>query len=219
MTDRLPADLIIFDLDGTLIDSSKDIAWATNKTLATLGMKELPYEEILGYIGWGVKMLLLQALPEENHHLFDDARDVFMSCYADHLLVDTRPYPGVEETLGSLRDRKKTLAIVTNKPVKLAEAILEDLSLKDYFDPVLGGDSVHNKKPHPEGIEKVINGLSINRDCTVFVGDSRIDVVAGKSAGIRTVGAAYGFRGRDELEEAGADIIIEQIGDLQESTV
>lgn len=208
------ADLIIFDLDGTLIDSSEDIAWAVNKTLTRMEMDELPHDVIRGYIGHGVRALLNQAIPLARHHLLESAREIFLGYYKDHLLVKTRLYPGVRETLGYFHKRGKRMAVVTNKPLKLTEEILKGLDVARFFSIVLGGDSIQNKKPAPEAIEVVLNNLKVEREKTILVGDSRIDIESGKRAGVLTCGAAYGFRGREELIEAGADAIISEIGEL-----
>lgn len=208
------ADLIIFDLDGTLIDSSKDIAWAVNKTLTRMEMDELPHDVIRGYIGHGVRALLNQAIPLARHHLLESAREIFLGYYKDHLLVETRLYPEVRETLGYFHKRGKRMAVVTNKPLKLTEEILKGLDVARFFSIVLGGDSIQNKKPAPEAIEVVLNDLKVEREKTILVGDSRIDIESGKRAGVLTCGVAYGFRGREELIEAGADAIISEIGEL-----
>ncbi len=208
-------ELLIFDLDGTLIDSSEDIAWSVNRTLMKLGMEPLPYSVILGYIGWGVRMLLEQAMPVDSHHLLDEARRIFLDFYGSHLTVKTRLYSGVEETLHHLHARGFKMAIVTNKPIALTKEILNALSLTPHFTPVLGGDSVRNKKPHPESVETVLREHSLSPAGALFIGDSRIDIETGKAAGIGTIGAAYGFRGRMELENAGADQIIDSFDALK----
>ncbi len=206
------AELIIFDLDGTLIDSSEDIAWAVNKTLRQMGFEELSYQAIKERIGWGVKMLLQKVLPEEKQIFLEEARTIFMGYYSNHLLVKTKLYPGVKDVLEHFKDKK--LAIATNKPLNLTEKILDELDISDCFYKVVGGDGVQNKKPAPEAIEIILKGINALPQNTVFVGDSRIDIEAGKKAGVITIGAAYGFRGRQELEEAGADVIIENIKEL-----
>ncbi len=217
MKEKINIDLIIFDLDGTLIDSSKDIAWAVNKTLSHLGFNELSYDVIKSYIGWGVKMLLEQAVPKERHNILDHARKIFLKYYEEHLLVDTHMYSGAKDILEYFKNKK--LAIVTNKPIGLTEKILDGLNISKYFQKVIGGDSVQNKKPHPEAIDIVLNELSVKPERTIFIGDSRIDIEAGKNAGIITCGAVYGFRGKDELVNAGADFLIDEIKELKEVVI
>jgi len=209
-------ELLIFDLDGTLIDSSEDIAWSVNRTLERLGFEPLTYSVILSYIGWGVKMLLNQALPDDSKQLLDEAKGIFLDLYGRHLTIKTRPYPGVEETLHALHGRGLKMAIVTNKPISFTREILDALSLTPLFTPVLGGDSVRRKKPDPESAETVLRAHDISPARALFIGDSRIDIETGKAAGTATIGAAYGFRGRGELEDAGADSIIDTFNELND---
>lgn len=205
-------ELLIFDLDGTLIDSSEDIAWAVNKMLIEMGFEELPYQTIKDRIGWGVKMLLQKVLPEEKYNLLEEAMAIFMTHYSNHLLVKTKPYNGAVAILDHFKSKK--LAVATNKPLNLTEKILDGLNISGYFEKVVGGDGVQNKKPAPEAIEIILKDINASPRETVFVGDSKIDIEAGKRAGVVTIGAAYGFRGRQELKEAGADAIINDIKEL-----
>jgi phosphoglycolate phosphatase len=213
------ADLIIFDLDGTLIDSTGDIAWAANRTLSSMGYDKVNTDTITSSIGWGVKSLLEKLMPEEETRRIDEARETFLKHYGGHLTVETRPYPGTLETLEYFNGKNKNMALVTNKPIGLTERIIEDLGMKGFFKMVLGGDSLEYKKPHPEPILKVMEGLDGDPEKTVFVGDSAIDCETARRAGVITIGAAYGFRGREELIEAGCGIIIENVGELMELVV
>jgi len=208
-------ELIIFDLDGTLIDSSEDIAWAANMTLAELGYKKIDPEKVKEGIGWGVKTLLEKMMPGETAERIDYARDRFLEFYWDHSVVSTYLYPGVEETLQFFKQKNTKLAVVTNKPVRFSEKILADLEIVRYFMLILGGDSVVNRKPHPEPVEKALTSLGVTRDRCVIVGDSPVDCEAGKRAGIATIGVEYGFRSRKELEDAGCDQIINEISALK----
>ena len=209
-------DLIIFDLDGTLIDSSDDIAWVSNRTLLYMGHEEMDIEAIKEAIGWGVKTLLGRLMPGEVPERISHAREKFLEYYWEHLVVKTFPYPGVTETLEYFKGLNKKMAIVTNKPIKFTERILDELALREFFVMVLGGDSLANRKPHPEPVEKVISTFGIAHEHTVFVGDSKIDYEAGKSAGVFTIGAEYGFRGKEELEAAGFDMIIRNFSELKD---
>lgn len=206
--------LIIFDLDGTLVDSSEDIIWAANRTLEELGLPPREDMHIKRRIGWGVTPLLEKLLPEESPEGIVRARDVFLKHYGAHLTVSTTPYPGVVDTLKGFKRRGKLMAIVTNKPVVPSIEIVEALGLAAFFQLVLGGDSCKNKKPHPEPLLTVLDRLDVEPREAVFVGDSAVDMEAGKSAGLKTIGAAYGFRGRVELEEAGCSAVIDGFGEL-----
>jgi len=212
---KIAADLIIFDLDGTLIDSSEDIAWATNKTLNAFGYNEMGIEDIKDNIGWGVRSLLEKLMPEETLEKIMEARDKFLDFYGKHLVVKTYVYPGVEDTLKHFKSMDKLMAVVTNKPEGLAEKILEELNLSSYFARVVGGDSFSNRKPHPEPVEKVLGFSGIGPEKAVIVGDSPIDCETGKRAGTSTIGVTYGFRAKHELEEACCDAIVDSFPELK----
>lgn len=211
----METDLIIFDLDGTLIDSSEDIAWSANRTLSAMGRAEMEPREIIGHIGWGVKPLLQKLMPDESEERIAEARLRFLDFYGGHLVVKTRLYPGVEDTVGRFNEAGKKMAVVTNKPFGLAERILDSFGLRRFFPLVLGGDSLPNKKPHPEPIERAMRELSCRPERTAVVGDSPVDCEAGKAAGAFTVGVSYGFRGRGELAAAGCDIIVDDFPSLR----
>lgn len=215
MKERFDADHLLFDLDGTLVDSSLDIAHAANLTLSGLGYGTRPLEYIKERIGWGVKMLLVQLLPDEPPEKIEEARARFLEHYGGALTVHTAPYPGVMETMTRFRDLGKVMAVVTNKPEGLSVRLLEELGLDGFFRMVVGGDSVEQKKPHPEPILKVMEGLGADPARTVFVGDSPVDCESGRAAGVRTVGVSYGFRGVEELTGAGCDVIIDRFSDLE----
>lgn len=207
-------ELIIFDLDGTLIDSSVDIAWAANRTLVSYGLNERSEADIRDNIGWGVKPLLERLMPGSGPLRIASAKERFLEFYWGHLTVGTRLFEGVEETLKGLRARDKRLAIVTNKPVLFARKILDELGIGLCFDRVEGGDSFQNKKPHPEPLEKVIEGIGISRDLSAFVGDSAIDRETGKKAGVFTIGVSYGFRAGATIEELCFDAVIDRFSEL-----
>lgn len=212
-------ELIIFDLDGTLIDSSDDIAWAANKTLLYMGKSEREIEVIKENIGWGVKVLIERLMPGEDEGRIRTARGKFLEYYWEHLNVKTFLYPGVLDTLKYLKGIDKKMAIVTNKQIKYTERIIEELAIKNLFDMVLGGDSLTNRKPHPEPVEKIIAALAVQKDMAVFVGDSPVDCEAGKGAGIFTIGVEYGFRDKEDLISAGFDLLIKEFSELRDIIV
>src|SRR4030067_3616544 len=156
LVETFDVDLIIFDLDGTLIDSSEDIASAANMVLAELGHQKMDSEKVKEGVGWGVKTLLEKMMPGESAERIEYASIKFLEFYWDHSVVSTYLYPVVMETIEYFKQKNKKLAVVTNKPFSLSEKILSDFDLTRYFDIILGGDSVANKKPHPEPIEKAI---------------------------------------------------------------
>ncbi|VAV83575.1 hypothetical protein MNBD_DELTA01-2094 [hydrothermal vent metagenome] len=219
-------ELVIFDLDGTLIDSSDDIAWAANKTLLELGLAQMSSAQIKERIGWGVRFLLERLLPpvcasagedpeKDFEELLSRARDIFLGYYRKNLTAKTRPYPGALETLDYLSGLDKKIAIITNKPIDFTMVILDDLKLAKYFKVVLGGDSLKNRKPHPEPLFNVMAAFEVGAEDSVMVGDSSIDCEAARGAGVSVIGAAYGFRGREGLDGQGCARIIDSISELQ----
>lgn len=209
------AELLIFDLDGTLVDSSTDIAEAANRTLAAMGRDEQTHEYIKDRIGWGVKMLLVQLMPDAGPDEIDEATKRFLEFYGVRLTVHTRAYPGVMDTLARFRGSGKGMAVVTNKPEGLAVRLLTDLGMDGFFEVVVGGDTVRNKKPDPEGIMRVLGGLGVAPARAAFVGDSPVDCESGRAAGVYTIGVTYGFRGTEELEGAGFDVLIGSFSELE----
>ncbi len=219
-------ELIIFDLDGTLIDSSDDIATAANKTLLELGLPQMSEEDIKARIGWGVRFLLERLLPpyragagEDVRRDFEDlltrSRKIFLGYYRENLTAKTRPYPGAIDTLDYLSSLDKKMAIITNKPIGFTEIVLRELGLARYFSVVLGGDSLKNRKPHPDPLFEVMERVKVEPEDSVMVGDSSIDCEAALGAEVSVIGAAYGFRGREGLDGQGCIHIIDSISELQ----
>lgn len=211
---RIKAELIIFDLDGTLIDSRKDIANSVNYTLKTIGLDPLEDRIITGYVGNGVRSLMEKILFPANSYLFDKGMSIFLDYYAEHLLDNTIFFPGVIETLNYFADKK--MAVVTNKPENLSVKTLKGLGVYGYFEAVLGGDSLEKKKPSPEPILKVLKDLNIDKEKAVMVGDGLQDIKAGKGAGIRTCAVTYGFTKTEELTKAEPTFIINSLHELKD---
>jgi len=210
---------ILFDLDGTLIDSRDDLSTAINLALNDLGLPILPQTTIVGYVGEGVLKLVERALTfssgaAPDKETLDRAAALFQTHYRDHMLDATVPYAGVREALMQLSDFPK--AIVTNKPFAFTEAILKGLHLADFFKAVIGGDSVAERKPSPLPLFAAAEQCGVvPREC-LMVGDSRTDILSGRAAQMPTCGFTGGFRGREELVNAGADFIIDAFTELPE---
>jgi phosphoglycolate phosphatase len=189
-----PVRLVVFDLDGTLVDSSRDLASAINAMLARLapGTPPLPLERVRSYIGEGARVLVARSVAEAAPALpVADALQVFLSEYAGRLLDATHVYPGVREALEGLGAR--TLAVLTNKPGGFSRAILDGLGLTARFARVYGGDDLPVRKPEPGGLLQLATELGFTPADSVMVGDSAVDVRTGRAAGIRTVGVDWGF--------------------------
>ncbi|MBI4467990.1 MAG: HAD-IA family hydrolase [Acidobacteria bacterium] len=213
--------LLIFDLDGTLIDSRHDLSASVNRTLEGLGHPALPAGEITSFIGDGVVLLLTRALKQAtrseivNETLLERALVDFNNIYGDHLLDHTRPMPGAEELLRTTRRIRK--AVVTNKPHRFSVQILERLGLMGAIDFVAGGDTFAERKPDPAPLLKVAERLGVEPARATMIGDSAQDILAGRSAGFLSVGVASGFQGRAELAASGAEVIIEDLIELTRS--
>lgn len=212
-----PYDLIGFDLDGTLVDSSGDLAAAVNHILATLDRGPLTIAQVRLNIGGGGRRMLTRSLSDAG---IDEPRDfealyqAMLAYYADHIADATRPYPGVTETLDKLAANGARLAVVTNKAGWLATKLLDALRLSAQFTCVIGGDDVAKAKPAPDPIFEMLRRTGARR--TVFVGDSEFDVAAAHAAGLPCVTVSFGFPGKP-VGELGADAMIDDFAALPDT--
>jgi len=187
--------LVIFDLDGTLIDSSIDLANSVNATRAHLGLPPIENEVVYSYVGNGAPVLIRKALgPEYSEKVVEDALLFFLGYYRDHMLDNTVLYPGVREALERFRSAGIPMAVLTNKPVRFSEAIIDGLGLASHFMRIYGGNSFDFKKPHPVGVEKLMAESGATREQTVMVGDSAVDVQTARNANIMACGVTWGFQ-------------------------
>jgi phosphoglycolate phosphatase len=207
-------DLTIFDLDGTLIDSKLDLAYAVNAALEHLGLPRLTLERIASYVGNGAPILMRRAIgPEASEEEVARGLTYFMQYYRDHMLDYTTLYPGVRETLDLLRGRGAQMAVLTNKPVGLSKAIVAGLGLDGHFFQVYGGNSFEQKKPHPVGIEILMSEAGATPGKTMMVGDSSVDVQTARNAGIQSCGVTYGFQ-PETLAATPPDFLIDRMDQL-----
>lgn len=211
----MDVDLLIFDLDGTLIDSRKDIANSVNWTLRDLGLEELPHDHIYQYVGYGVRALIQGAVDEAHgSNGYDEAMKLFDKYYQEHLLDHTQLYPGLLEVLEKNSD--KSMAVITNKPQRYTDPIMMGLNLADYFDVILGREACIEMKPHPEPILKVLASVGVAPEKAMIIGDTDVDVEAGRRAGIKTCAVLFGFGKEDMIREAKPDYLVESSEQLQE---
>jgi len=195
--------LLVFDLDGTLIDSSLDLCNAVNAALVHVGKPQLPNALIAGYIGDGAAMLVRRALGDPgdldaldpNEELFQRTYCFFIEFYRAHKLDNTRCYPGVLDALTAIRSRHPALpmAVLTNKPVIPSREICAALGLAPFFFQNYGGNSFATKKPDPEGLLTLIAEAQVNPRDTVMIGDSDVDILTAHRAGTRSVGCSFGL--------------------------
>ncbi|MFQ5482256.1 MAG: HAD family hydrolase [Nitrospinaceae bacterium] len=204
--------LLAYDFDGTLVDSKEDIALAVNLALRELGLRTLPAPTVHGYIGHGVLHLMTRALEGTGHADIGGALARFRRHYREHLMDHTQFYPNCRETIDHFTH--KTQAIVSNKPLEFIEIILEALNRRDRFPSVLGGDSVKNKKPDPEGVRLLLEKHGLQPDELLFIGDSPVDIQAGKRAGAATCAVTYGLHPTPTLQAAQPDFLITSMEEL-----
>jgi len=209
--------LVIFDLDGTLIDSELDLAASVNAMLLHYGRKELPLKVIDTYIGDGAPMLIRRALGDPSDREFlQEALNYFLAYYRDHKLDNTHPYEGIKEALQQIGggDRvSRKLAVLTNKPVRASQGILAGLGLSDRFFQVYGGNSFETKKPDPFGANTLMGEAGTTAEETVMVGDSGVDILTARNAGLWSVGVTYGFSPQS-LEQVPPDVLVDSPAEL-----
>ena len=214
MPNLTPGDvrLLIFDLDGTLIDSKLDLALSVNYMCVTMGRPALDHETIFSHVGRGAPTLVREVLGEPiTDEEIDRAVSIFLQYYGEHMLDNTALYQGVQEGLDALDGY--TMAVLTNKPVDFSRAILKGLSLTERFVEVYGGNSFEKKKPDPVGVFKLLEQTGIPKRQSMIVGDTDTDILTGRNADIWTCGVSYGF-GSYTLEEAPPDFLLDNLTEL-----
>jgi len=212
--------LLIFDLDGTLIDSQLDLVHSINAMLWHFDKPELPGELIATYVGDGAPMLVRRALGDpEDEHFVQEAINYFLAYYREHKLDNTRAYEGVHEALRSIRNsnngKPRKMAVLSNKPVNPSRAIIEGLGLAEFFAQVYGGNSFPTKKPDPLGAQKLLEETGCRPQETAIIGDSLNDVLTGRNAGLWTIGVRYGFAPQT-LEITPPDVLVDSPAELAE---
>jgi phosphoglycolate phosphatase len=205
-------DLVIFDLDGTLIDSQKDIASAVNYVRSIYGMQNLSTGQVRQIIGDGARLLVENALPGLKGAEIDIATIKFREYYNAHLLATTRLFPGARECLEELKDVKK--ALLTNKPEYSAKSILKGLKIEEYFESVIGGDTAPKRKPDPYHINELINKYDLRKSQCLMVGDGKNDIIAAKAAGIKCAAVEYGYTDISELQALHPDYFVKNISEI-----
>ncbi len=204
--------LVVFDLDGTLVDSKVDLANSVNYALGAFGVPSLPYETIYSYVGNGASLLIERSLGAEGRAILPRVLETFLAHYREHLLDSTVPYPGVRESLEA-HSGEFAMAVLTNKPVDMTRTILTGLSLSGHFVDVRGGDSFGTKKPDPEGLLRILADRGVPPALSLMVGDSVNDILAGQGAGVATCGVTYGISTQG-FSEHSPDFTIDRFPEL-----
>lgn len=201
---------VVFDLDGTLVDSSPDLTGALNTVLATNGAKPLAVEEVRQMVGYGAHRMVEQALAKSGVTVEHDVYPAFRAAYQARMTRESGPYPGVVRTLVALRRAGVRIAVCTNKPEDLARRMVLDLGLAVLLDGLIGGDSLPTKKPDPDMILTVLEQLEVAPEEALMVGDTQADIQGGANAGVATVGVPWGFGSID-----GATVQVDSMAALE----
>jgi phosphoglycolate phosphatase len=213
--------LVIFDLDGTLIDSRLDLVHSVNAALRHIGRPELPDDVIASYVGDGAPILIQRALGGEavEDAIVRQGLQFFLSYYREHKLDHTTVYAGVKEALAAVQrtsnGKPRRLAVLSNKPVVPSRLIVEALGLGPFFTQIYGGNSFATKKPDPQGARKLLEENSVRPEEAAIVGDSHVDVETGVNAGLWTVAVNYGFAPHT-LQKALPDVLVDTPHELAE---
>lgn len=206
--------LVILDLDGTLADSKKDLCTSVNHVRREFGLAPLGENAIASMVGNGVTVLIERALQDDATADRQEGMRMFLEYYRDHMLDETRLYPGVRPTLDAL-ENACCLAVLTNKPYRFSCRMLEGLGIHDRFSAIYGGNSLARKKPDPMGILQILSDTQSARAAAWMVGDSAVDVKAGRAAGVRTCGVTYGYAA-DTFQDCPPDHLIDEFSQLSE---
>jgi phosphoglycolate phosphatase len=209
---QFDCNLLIFDLDGTLIDTVEDLARAVNFSLRSLGFAEHRLTTLATYIGDGVRKLLQRAFASEDEQLIDSALEYFQYYYRDHICDYSQVYAGIDSLLDYCQQKK--LAVLTNKTQEFAEELLKRTGLRNRFTIVIGGGAGYAYKPDPAALNAIIHSINGKLSQAMIIGDSPNDINTGKNAGIKTCAVSYGYTERDVLQKCRPDIIIDHPADL-----
>jgi phosphoglycolate phosphatase len=211
--------LLIFDLDGTLIDSRLDLAASVNAARADMGLEPIENDVVYSYVGDGAPELIRRALGAAGTPgNVQRALDFFIAYYRDHKLDHTVLYPGVRETLDRLLESRVAMAVLTNKPVRMSQSIVEALGLAQHFRRVYGGNSFDYKKPHPIGVETLIAECQADRERTMMVGDSGVDVQTARNARVIACGVSWGFQ-PETFAAYPPDMVVDNMTELAEFVI
>jgi len=206
--------LLIFDLDGTLIDSKRDLVHSVNATRALMDLPPISDDLVASYVGNGAPVLIRRILgPSASEAEVERALEYFLKYYREHMLDNTRLYPGVKDALDRLLEAGERMAVLTNKPVRFSRYLVDGLGLAQHFFQIYGGNSFEQKKPHPIGIETLLEETGFARDRTIMVGDSGVDIRTARNANVKACGVTYGFQPEGFLEDP-PDLLVDNMGQL-----
>jgi phosphoglycolate phosphatase len=208
---------VIFDLDGTLVDTAPDLTRATNYVLESRGRQPVSAENVRSIVGLGARSLIRRGFAATGEPLseqdVEELFQVFLAYYAEHIAIDSRLFPGSKEVLDLCRGKGMRLGICTNKPEALSRMLVESLGLKGYFDAIVGMDTIKVAKPDPRIYGETLRRLNINGGRTVMIGDSETDVLTARAAGVPVIGVTFGYTPKP-LVEFSPDYLVDTYDEL-----
>ena len=210
--------ILIFDLDGTLVDSLTDLANATNKGLEAVGLATHPISAYKKFVGNGRDMLIKRAMGDKSDDLdlYKKVESVFDREYKIHSNDNTAPYEGCAEMLNKLANANIKTAVLSNKPDEFVAEILKKVYPNHEFSVAWGNKAEYPKKPDGTSLNAILKELSLNREDCLYIGDSDVDVFTADNAGVDMLGVEWGFRGREELLSAGAKVVVKTAEEILE---
>ncbi len=203
--------LCVFDLDGTLTDTLENLAYVTNAALGKFGISPSPTEKFKYFAGDGTKMLIKRVMEYQNADMenYDACLKEYLDLFETKCSYLVKPYDDIVNLIKELKARRMHLAVYSNKPHEMAISVVEEIFGKGTFDIIIGQREGHEVKPSAEGVFEAMEKFNVKAKDVLYVGDTNTDVKTGKNAGVFTIGVTWGFRTREELEKAGADVIID----------
>ena len=202
--------LIIFDLDGTIVDSKEDIAISVNHALKENGLPALPEDKIYSFVGNGVDFLLEKSLGKSKMEHFDNVKNTFMTYYEEHLLDNSKLFEGIMTVLDHFKGEKK-MVILSNKPTHLCAKITKGLEIESYFEEIHGAESFEALKPDPIGVKTLYKKYEVLQEECIVVGDAPQDINAAKNAGVKMAAVTYGFHSENRLKKENPDLLLDTI--------
>lgn len=214
-----PVSLVMFDLDGTLVDSVPDLAWAADRTLEDLGLPLVGEDKTRDYVGNGLYVLVKRILTQEldgepDQALYDKALPIYWEYYRSNVSQFSQLYDGVQEALDTLKARGIKLACVTNKAEEFTKTLLAHLKIDTYFEVMVGGDTLEKKKPDPLPLLHIAKTVGVPIENCLMVGDSRHDIAAARAAGMRVAAVPYGYNHGDDIAESNPDVVVQSLAEL-----
>lgn len=209
-----PLKAVLFDLDGTLVDSVRDLAESVNLTREHYGLNRLPDATVTAFIGNGVYNLLGKSLETGDQTKIQEAYEIFQGHYRTHCVDHTKPFPGAFDLLNTLKEKNVRMGVVSNKPQEFTDLVLKQLNLAPYFGVAFGPESTTNRKPHPEPLLTALRQLGVPPEDAVMVGDSIVDIQAAQAVPLRVAVLTHGYNSREALSTAKPDWIVDSLTDL-----